>query len=187
MSFSHHPLMLRTTMVASVQGWAFSAVRATIGRPTLLFSQCDVLLPIVSTRHVGHDINANAWKRPEPWMGCRGGSCAKPNWPDGGLILGGLLDLPPPRALWNVPKPRNRELPALTVASMALYRMEQHRCFETNCTLLVGQQSASRRARNRDLSHRTRELHITALPAPISATLEGQGEGPMILRQIYSA
>ena len=101
-------------------------------------------------------------------------ACAKPNWPDGGLILGGLLDLPPPRALWNVPKPRNRELPALTVASVALYRMEQHRCFETNCTLLVGQQSASRRARNRDLSHRTRELHITALPAPSPPLWKGK-------------
>ena len=27
---------------------------------TAFFPQCDVLLPIVSTRHVGHDINANA-------------------------------------------------------------------------------------------------------------------------------
>ena len=183
MSFSHHPLMLRTTMVASVQGWAFSAVRATMGS---FFSQCDVLLPIVSTRHVAMTLMPMHEKGLSPRWAAEE-SCAKPNWPDGGLILGGLLDLPPPRALWNVPKPRNRELPALTVASVALYRMEQHRCFETNCTLLVGQQSASRRARNRDLSHRTRELHITALPAPISATLEGQGEGPMILRQIYSA
>ena len=30
------------------------------GKANTAFFQCDVLLPIVSTRHVGHDINANA-------------------------------------------------------------------------------------------------------------------------------